>query len=300
VHAHADADQERAFLFGLVAATLVLAVEVAGGILGRSLALFADAGHIFADTLSLLLALFAERQSRRSPTPRMTFGYHRANILVALLNGLVLVALAVGLAVAAVGRLLHPVLPQPGWMGGSAALALVLNVAVAARLFPHRHDLSARSVFLHYLSSVGVVAAAAVIAVVHLSFLDPLVSLLIAAFMVRTTLPILREAVGILMEATPAGLDLEEVARTILTTPGIRGVHDLHVWNLGEHQRLITCHVLIDDMPVQASQRLLQELSATLARRFAIDHATFQLETPGFCVDDECRFTISTGGHGHG
>lgn len=298
-HSEQTPPEEGAFLFGLVLAALVLLVEIGGAVLGRSLALLADAGHIFADTLSLLLAYLAARQTRRMPTPEKSFGYHRATILAAFVNALALVVLSVALAIAAIGRLLHPVLPEPFWMGGSALIAFLLNSLVAGRLFPHRHGLSAQSVFLHYAgdaaASLGVAVAALFVWLGHLAFVDPLASLVIAGFIVRTSIPLIRQTVDILMEGTPRGIDPAAVREAILSAPGIRGVHDLHIWNLNEQQRVLTCHVLIEDMRVRESRELLQHLSERLAERFAIAHATFQVETPGSCADgDDCVFTVDT------
>jgi cobalt-zinc-cadmium efflux system protein len=274
----------------LVLAALVLAVELAGALVGRSVALLADAGHIGADALSLLLAYLAARQAQKAPTPQRSFGYHRATILAALMNALVLVLLSLALGWAAVGRLVHPVFPQPGWMGGTALVAFLLNVLIASRLLPHRHDLSARSVLLHYLgdaaASLGVAAAAAAAALFHVAWVDPAVSLAIAAAILAGGIPLVRRTVDILMEGTPSDLDPEEVALAIAGSPGIQGVHDLHIWNLGEHQRLLTCHVLVEDMQVRESRELLERLARTLRQRYGIEHATFQVEAQGSCPED--------------
>jgi cobalt-zinc-cadmium efflux system protein len=287
--------EERAFGVSLFLAAVVLLVELAGALEGHSVALLADAGHIFADMLSLLLAYLAAHQSQRAPTPTKSYGYARATIIAAFLNALVLVLLAFGLAGAAVERLLHPVLPQPFWMGGAALVALILNLLVAARLYPHRQGLSARSVFLHYAgdaaASFGVALAAVVVLIWHVAFVDPLASLVIAFLIVRGGVPLVRQTFDILMEGTPSDVDPTEVAAVMATVPGVHGVHDLHIWNLAERQALLSCHVQVDDMRVEEASALLNRIAELLRDRFGIAHATLQVEAPGACVSgDDCSF----------
>jgi cobalt-zinc-cadmium efflux system protein len=282
------AGQGRALALTLLATAAVLLVELAGAYFGRSVALLADAGHIATDILAVGLTYMATGLAGRAPTERRSFGYERAVILAAFVNALLLFVLAGGLAVAAVGRLLHPALPRPAVMGGAALVALALNLFVTAGLFGHRHEIALRSVLLHYAGdaagSLGVLLAAGAVFAFHWPWVDPAVSLAIAALIVLGGVSIVRRAVDILMEGAPGHLDPRRVAEAICRAPGVLGVHDLHIWNVGEAQTLLTCHVVVENMSVEESQRLLEALAERLRREHGIDHATFQAEVDAACA----------------
>ncbi|MBI4247795.1 MAG: cation transporter [Candidatus Rokubacteria bacterium] len=258
-----------------------LVVEVAAAFWTGSLALAADAGHMLTDVGGLALALFAGWIASRPPTPEKTFGYYRVEILAALVNALVLLVVAGVIFVEAYRRVLAP----PDVLGGPmmvvAALGLGVNLAAAWVL--HRaaaSSLNVRAAYLEVvsdaLSSVAVVAAAAIVTVTGWTVADPLASAAIAIVIVPRTWGLLRQAVNVLLEGVPAHLELGQVEDAMLRVPGVRRVHDLHVWTLTSGREAMSAHVVVDD-PGQ-SERLLEALHTVLHARFGIDHTTIQLD----------------------
>jgi cobalt-zinc-cadmium efflux system protein len=272
---------------GRLTATLALTcaflvVEVAGALWSGSLALLADAGHMLADAGGLGLALFAIWIAGRPPTPAKTYGYYRAEILAALVNAVVLLAVASGILLETYRRLVAPPAILGGPMLGVAAVGLVVNLACAGLLHGAAEtSLNVRAAYLEVLgdalSSVGVVAAAALVLLTGWTLADPLVSGAIALVIVPRTWRLLRQAVNVLLEGTPAHLNLTEIEEAMTSVPGVRRVHDLHVWTLTSEREAMSAHVVVDDM--RDSERLLETLHAVLHARFGIDHTTIQLET---------------------
>jgi len=264
---------------GLTLAFLV--VEVAGAWWTGSLALLADAGHMLTDAGGLALALFAIWIGGRPPTPEKTYGYYRAEILAALVNGLALLAVAGGILWEAYQRLLAPPPVRGGPMLAIAAAGLAVNLGA---LWLLRGDaaasLSVRSAYLEVLgdalSSVAVLGAAVAIMATGWTAADPLASGLIALFIVPRTWGLLRQAANILLEGTPAHLDVAEIEQAMRRVPGVRRIHDLHVWTLTSGMEAMSAHVVVDD--VAESERLLGALHTVLHARFGIDHTTIQLE----------------------
>src|SRR5438094_67688 len=251
---------------GLTAAFLV--VEVLGALFTGSLALLADAGHMLTDVGALALALFAIWVAARPPTPAKTYGYYRAEILAALVNALVLLAVAGAILVEAYRRLRAPPDVLGGPMLAVAVVGLAANLGCAWLLHADAgSSLNVRGAYLHVLgdalSSVGVVVAALVVVGTGWALADPLASVAIA--------------LNILLEGTPTHLDLAEVEAAIVRVDGVRRVHDLHVWTLTSGREAMSAHVVVAD--VGESDRLLRELHAVLHARFGIDHTTVQLET---------------------
>lgn len=258
-----------------------LVVEVAAAFWTGSLALAADAGHMLTDVGGLALALFAGWIASRPPTPEKTFGYYRVEILAALVNALVLLVVAGVIFVEAYRRVLAPRDVLGGPMMAVAALGLGVNLAAAWVL--HRDAASSLNVRAAYLevvsdalSSVAVVAAAAIVTVTGWTVADPLASAAIAIVIVPRTWGLLRQAVNVLLEGVPAHLELGQVEDAMLRVPGVRRVHDLHVWTLTSGREAMSAHVVVDD-PGQ-SERLLEALHTVLHARFGIDHTTIQLD----------------------
>jgi cobalt-zinc-cadmium efflux system protein len=281
-HRETAAARSRGALIAALALTGgYMVVELAGAVLTGSLALLADAAHMLTDVGGLALALFAIWVGARPPTPAKTYGYYRAEILAALVNGLVLLGLAVLILVEAWERLLHPreVLGAP--MLAIGALGLVVNLVGAWLL--HRdaaHSLNVRAAYLEVLSdavsSLGVLVAAAVVLVSGWTAADALVSVGIALFIVPRTWRLLRQAVNVLLEGVPAHLELPAIEEAMMEVPGVVRVHDLHVWTLTSGREAMSAHVVVQD--VRESERLLEALHAVLHARFGIDHTTIQLE----------------------
>ena len=264
---------------GLTAAFFV--VEVLGALWTGSLALLADAGHMLTDVGGTALALFAIWIAGRPPTPAKTYGYYRAEILAALVNALVLLVVAGAILVEAYRRLWAPPEVLGGPMLAIAVVGLAVNLGCAWLLHAHAAmSLNVRGAYLHALSdalsSVGVVVAALVVVATGWTVADPLASLAIALIIVPRTWGLLRQAVNVLLEGTPTHLDLGEIEAAILRVPGVRRVHDLHVWTLTSGREAMSAHVIVTD--VGESDRLLRQLHEVLHARFGIDHTTIQLE----------------------
>jgi cobalt-zinc-cadmium efflux system protein len=281
-HHHADGERPRRALQGaLVVSGTFLVVEVLGAWWTGSLALAADAGHMFADVGGLVLALFASWIATRPPTPAKTYGYQRAEILAALLNSLVLLVLAGAILYEAVQRLREPHPVPGGPLLVIGALGLGANAASAWMLRRQAQgNLNVRAAYLEVLGdalgSVGVLAAAVVIMLSGWMPIDSLVSVAIGLFIVARTWRLLAQVVNVLLEGTPAHLDIGEIEAAMRGVVGVRRVHELHVWTLTSGRDAMSAHVVVDDM--SESDRLLDELHRVLHARFGVDHTTIQLE----------------------
>jgi cobalt-zinc-cadmium efflux system protein len=284
-HAHQETAAARsrgALTVALALTVTVLIVETVGGLLTGSLALLADAAHVLTDAGGLALALFAIWIAARPPTPEKTYGYHRVEILAALVNALVLLVVAGAILLESYERLLRPRDVAGGPMMVVAAFGLAANL-VGAWLLRHGAvaSLNVRAAYLEVLTdalaSVGVIVAGAVVALTGFILADPIASAAIGVVIVPRTWNLLRQAVNVLLEGTPGHLDLGEIEQAMTEVPGVRRVHDLHVWTLTSGREAMSAHVVVDDLA--GSERLLEHLHAVLHARFGIDHTTVQLET---------------------
>lgn len=279
----------RGRLTAVLAITLtVLGAEVLGAALTGSLALLADAGHVLTDAAGIILALVASTFARRPPTPARTFGHHRLEILAAAANALLLVGVSVYVFVEGALRLFHPPVVSAGGLALFAIVGLAGNAVSASLLMSAaRGNLNARGAFLEVLSdgvaSVAVLVAAAMIAVTGWQRADPVVSLLVAAFILPRTWRLFREATGVLLEGTPPGVDVSELRRHLLEVPGVLGVHDLHAWAITSGMPVLSAHVVVDDKTLAAGGHgpLLDKLCGCLSGHFDIEHCTFQIEPAG-------------------
>lgn len=288
-HSHtvltASAGRLRWVLLLLVA---VLVSEVVGGLLAHSLALLADAGHLLSDSAGVGLALVAATFASRPPTPARTFGFQRAEILAAVANGVLLLTAGVGILGLSVWRLADPQDSDPGPMAVLGVVALLANVtAIVLLRGGAAHSLNLRGAYLEVLSdalgAAGVLVAAAVIAVTGSMYADPVASLLVGLLIVPRTVLLLREAVDVLLEATPRGTDLDEVRAHLLGVPGVVSCHDLHAWTITSGTAVLSAHVVLAD-DVWDSGRApaaLDLLTECVTGHFGLGHATFQLEQAG-------------------
>lgn len=276
-----DRDQ-RALCRALAITTVYFVAELTGGVLTNSLALQSDAAHMFTDMIALGLGLFGVWIAGRPATESKTFGYYRAEILVALVNGVVLWLVVVVILWEAWQRLLAPPTVRGGGVLVLAAVGLLVNLA-AARLLSGAatHSLSVRGALLHVtsdlLGSVGALISGLVIVTTGWLPIDPLASMVIAALILFSSWNLIREAVDILMEAVPRHIDLDALRRALEDVPGALEVHDLHVWSLTTGRYALSAHAVVEDGA--PSDRVLGEMTRRLAERFDIDHATIQLET---------------------
>jgi cobalt-zinc-cadmium efflux system protein len=281
----------------LVLTAVVLVVEVVGGVWAHSLALLSDAGHVVTDLVALGLTAFALGQVHRPASGRRTFGYQRVGILVALLNAVLLGAIVLGIVIEAVRRLQNPAAIHGGIMAAAAVVGLVVSLLIARTLQPISRDLSVRSALVHVWGDAwaagGVIVAGLLIAATGWLAIDPLLSLAIAALIAWSAWRVLSAAVDILMESTPPDLQADSVVTAVKGVPGVRDLHDLHIWSLGAQSRAMSAHLLIDDQRVAQAQDILAEVREVLAHEFEIEHTTIQFESlvcrPGdvFCVQPE-------------
>lgn len=284
VPTHLSASRSRLRLVLLILLA-VLAAEVVGGLLANSLALLADAGHLLTDVAGVGLALVAATFAGRPATPARTFGFQRAEILAAVVNGVLLLAVGLAIIGLSIWRLGDPVASDPSIMAWLGALALVANGGALLLLRSgSRHSLNLRGAYLEVLSdalgAAGVLVAAAVIAVTGTRYADPVASLAVGLLIIPRTVHLLREAVHVLLEATPRGVDLEQIRAQLLEVDGVLSCHDLHAWTITSGAVVLSAHVVLDDVVWEAggAPAALDRLAACVADAFALEHTTFQLE----------------------
>lgn len=285
---HKDASQSSQRRLSLVLGlTLVYtAAEIAGGLASNSLALLADAGHMATDAFALGLAVFAGWIARRPPDGGRTFGYQRAEILAALTNGVILVAICGSIFWEAIHRFASPPAVATALMAWVAAGGLVVNVVSAWILHGHTEGLNARAAFLHVLGdllgSIGALAAALLIAFFGWRLADPLASIFIGAIIIFSSTRLILRSIHVLMEGTPAHLDLEEIRRALRAIPGVAEVHDLHLWSLGGKTPLLSAHLVVD-LTVRGHD-VLRSATTELQLLYGIEHVTLQIEPPDFNI----------------
>jgi cobalt-zinc-cadmium efflux system protein len=288
-HVHGGSSGKRMGLSVLLTGLFVVG-EAAAGYFSNSLALLSDAGHNFADLLALLFSWYGIRASRWPADGRRTFGYHRVGILAALVNAFSLVAVALIVFYESITRLRSPEPVEGGLMIGVALAAIVLNGLISVWLHADaKNDLNVRSAYLHMLgdavSAAGVVIAGIIVATTGATVADPIVSLLIGALILWSSWGILVEAVNVLMEAVPRGLDLAKVAVAIRECPGVLGLHDLHVWTPASGMAACSLHVLVAEQSALEGQRIQQVVAEKLKKDFKIGHSTIQVEVETCGVD---------------
>ena len=281
-HHHHGATGKRLQL-SLFATVAFVVVEIVSGLKAHSLALLSDAGHNFTDALALLLAWFAFYIECRPASATKTYGYQRAGVLAAFVNALTLVVLAGFIFYESYQRFLTPEPVVESIMLWVATAGLVVNVGIMLALHSaSRHDLNIRSAFVHMLGdavgSVGIIIGAAAIHWTGSYWIDPLLSVLIGVLILWTAWGIIKESLNILLEGLPRGIQLDAVVAEVRRLPGVIDVHDVHIWSLASHTHALSCHVLIEDVPLSASESILRSVNSLLARRFDITHTTIQFE----------------------
>jgi cobalt-zinc-cadmium efflux system protein len=278
------------------------------GLKAHSLALISEAGHNLSDLLAIVLSYVAVYFQTRPATDEKTFGYQRAGVLAAFVNAATLVVLSVWIAIAAVGRLHAPVEVQPRLMMEVAAAGVVMNGTVAGLLWRFSGDVNIRSVFLHMLgdtlSTAAVSVGGAAILFTGMTWVDPVLSLLIAAMILWSSVGIIRETLNILLEGTPRGMQLGAVREAMQSVGGVLDVHDLHVWSLGSQTHALASHVTIAEMPMSECSSILDAINCRLRDRFRITHTTIQFETTGCETTHGCSSPpepeeVAAHGHHH-
>ena len=285
LHDHAHPSHQGRLRWALVLTALFFVAEVVGGIISNSLALLADAGHMFTDVGALALSLFVAWFSLQPAAPEKTYGYLRFEILAALLNGAVLLLVSGLIVWEAFGRLQRPEELQGSIMLVVAVGGLMVNAASAVILHPvHGHSLNARGAYLHVLGdllgSVGTVAAALIIRWTGWLAADPIASIVVSLLVVRSAWRLVREAVNVLLEATPAHISLGRVREGLQGIVGIESVHDLHVWTVTSGMVAMSAHAVV---PEPAENQKVLESAVAAMKQLGISHVTLQVERDSIC-----------------
>lgn len=304
VHAAPTARTQQVLRVSVVATLVYVALTFITGLRAHSLALISEAGHNISDAGALLLSFVAVYFQAQPATDEKTFGYQRAGVLAAFFNAITLVGISVWIGLEAIARLSHPAAVATRPMMLVAAAGVVMNGAIAAMLWKVSGDVNMRSVFVHMLgdtlSTAAVIAGGAAIYFTHLYWIDPALSLLIAALILWSSISIVRETLNILLEGTPAGISLPAIRATLAGIEGVEDVHDLHVWSLGSQTHALATHIRIADIPPSESKAILAKVKHSLADKFHIHHTTIQFEETGCETTHGCVMAVEeVGAHAH-
>jgi len=282
VHGATTAAMQKVLRLSLIATIAYVLLTLVAGLRAHSLALVSEAGHNASDALAIVLSFVAVWFQTRPATDRKTFGYQRAGVLAAFLNALTLILIALWIAVEALHRLSHPTPVGPRLMMFVAAAGVLMNGIIAAMLWRVSHDINIRSVFIHMLgdtlSTAAVIVGGLAILLTGRIWIDPALSLAIAAMILWSSVVIVRETLNILLEGTPRGITLMEIRETLSQIDGVEDVHDLHVWSLGSNTHALASHITIADIPPSESNLILDQINSVLRERFRIHHTTLQFE----------------------
>ncbi|HZZ40573.1 MAG TPA: cation diffusion facilitator family transporter [Acidobacteriaceae bacterium] len=303
VHGANTRATQKVLRLSLIATLAYVLLTLFAGLRAHSLALISEAGHNASDALALVLSFVAVWFHTRPATDRKTFGYQRAGVLAAFLNATALIVIAAWIGFEAIRRFSHAEPVQPKLMMVVAAAGVLMNGIIATLLWRVSHDVNIRSVFIHMLgdtlSTAAVIAGGAVILFTGRTWVDPALSLGIAALILWSSLAIVRETLNILLEGTPRGISLEEIRTTLTAIAGVEDVHDLHVWSLGSNTHALSSHVTIADIPPSESTRILTDINFVLRERFRIHHTTLQFEHVICEVAHGCLTIIEEPEHHH-
>lgn len=275
----------------LVLVACVAGLEFWGGVRANSLALLTDAVHVCMDVFALAVALFALLGAQRPATLRKTFGYGRLEILGAVLNGSVLLAVTAFIAYEAVHRFFVPHQSEGALMSIIAGIGLVANGTVGFMLMGHgKENLNMRAALFHVagdaLGALAVIIGGAIIAATGAAWIDPALSLFVSAIIITGVVRVLRDATDVLLEGVPRGLHVGDVRDAMAAVSGIQAVHDLHVWAIGSGALALSAHILVNDRRVSEATEILQQVDALVRDRFGVAHVTLQFECEN-CQDDE-------------
>lgn len=284
-HHSAAGMTENKIKLSLLLTLCFVVIEFISGLRANSLALLSDSGHNFSDGFALLLSWYALRVAQKPATSSRTYGFHRVGILTALFNAVTLVGIAVFIFTEAYHLFIHPQHAMSGLMIGVAAIALVLNTTIAVALRGEaKHDVNIRGAYIHMmgdaLSSIGVVAAGVAIRFTGWSYADPLVSVLIGAFIIYTSWGIVRETMNVLLEGSPLGMDVDALVSEMQSVPGVGDVHDLHVWTIANGMNALSCHVMIEDSCTDRAANIVADLKRLLITH-NVPHSTLETECGG-------------------
>ena len=302
-HHHSTRGVATKLKYGIIITAVILVLEVAGGILSNSLALLSDAGHVFADGIALTLSWYGVRQAARPSSSRMTFGYHRVGVIIAIVNAISILAIAGIILFEAYQRFYQQPEINSVMMLLIAVVGLAANIFVASWLHREQGEsLNVKSAFWHAigdaLASVGVIAGAVIIMVTRLYWVDAAVSVLISIIIIFAAWGIFREGTRILLEAVPGGININEVLTAMKSIPAIKDVHDLHVWSISSNLHSLSCHVVVDDCSISQAESVRQQIEEMVRGKFGIGHTTVQTECTQ-CNNGDLFCTMSANGNNH-
>jgi len=282
-HDNTPENKEDRFALALTLTGLIFLAELFGGFWTHSLALLSDSAHVFMDAFALGLSYLAIRAAKLPADDKHTYGFHRMQVLAALTNGATLFLIAFEIMRQAWDRFQNPEAVKAGPMLVIAVIGLIVNLVVAFTLSKHDHDdLNTRAAFLHVLgdalASVGVIAVGVILLFVNITWLDPLVSVLIGLLILFSSGRLLKESVHILAEGMPEGMTATTIAKVIKQVPGVSQVHDLHVWTVAPGYIALSAHVTLADQSLSQTSEVLSALKQALHEGFEIQHITIQFE----------------------
>ena len=288
---------EKSLKFAFLLTLIILIIEFSGAVISKSMALYSESGHVLVDASSLLLAWFAQIQVRKSPSEKNTYGYHRIGILAALLNSLLLLILSLILVYESYLRLVHPEKINSGIMIIFPLISLFINAAIGIKIHKGiEHNLNLKSSFFHILVdslvSISIIAGGIIIYFTGINYIDPVIGLIISPLIAIGAFSVINETINILLEGVPKEIDFTEVKDEILKTPGVKNVHDLHIWSMSKSFKLLSAHILVEETAVKSSDIccIINNIQDTLAEKFNIKHVVIQPElavcsaADGFCI----------------
>ncbi|WP_203247388.1 cation diffusion facilitator family transporter [Sporosarcina beigongshangi] len=305
-HDHTHGANKKVLLISFFIITSYMIVEVIGGFVTNSLALLSDAGHMLSDAVSLGIALLAFTYGAKVASQSKTFGYKRFEILAAVLNGVTLIFIALFIFYEAIQRFSNPPEVATTGMLIVSSIGLAVNILVAwimMRGGDVEDNLNMRGAYLHVISdmlgSVGAIIAALLMMFFDWGWADPLASVIVAALVLRSGYYVTKSGLHVLMEGTPQNVDMDEVIQTIQQTPGVKGIHDLHIWSITSGLNALSCHIVVDDqMTIAESEFLLRKIEHDLEHK-NIQHVTIQLETAAHQHDNSILCTVKAESSGH-
>lgn len=277
-------DVRRKLGIALAIASAITVLELLGGVFSNSIALLSDAGHMFGDVMAISLSLFAIGLAAKQHTKQLTYGYHRAEVLAALTNGIILAVIAALLVKEAYMRLLVPPSIDTTILLGVASIGLVSNAIMALILKEARKtSINVRAAYLHVfydtISSIGVIVGGIIAVLTNYYAIDPIIAFIIAGLIIRGAVKVLKESVHILLEGTPSTVDLKNIIAEIKGIDGVFDIHDLHAWTISSGINALSCHVIVKDQMVSQSARIIEDIDRMLKTKFNISHATLQVES---------------------
>jgi cobalt-zinc-cadmium efflux system protein len=293
---HTALSVESKLRLGLALSISILIAEVVGGLVSNSLALLSDAGHVFTDVIALSLSWYGVRQARRPSSSRMTFGYHRVGVVIAIVNAITIFAIAGVILYEAYRRFGQPPEVKGILMLSIAVVGLGANLLVASWLRREQQsNLNVRSVFWHALgdalASIGVIIGGIVILLTRWFLVDPIISIVISCIIGISAYRILKEGFMVILEATPQGVDIMKLVDSLNQVPGVKDVHDVHVWSISPELYAMSCHVFIDDLSTSQAAGIRDKIE-DVVRRFHVKHTTLQMECQQCSSNDIfCKLT---------